>query len=138
MKRLLFVALLGISALASAHELTAEECPFYAGAVHFITEQRNAGKSVVDTQQDVMAGLAACHEKMGDKCPVKDGQDTERVLNFIKMTYALQIPEGKDIDVDATTAANEAACVAHAMRGSTPPPMTPDPSVPHSGPQIEG
>lgn len=119
---------------ANAHELTPAECPFYSGAARAIVQARNADKPVTEVVPEVMKALSEC--SADGSCPVKDGQDTKRVLDFVRETYSLVIPAGKEIDVDATTAKIEEECERAATKrpGDT---MKPDPKVPSTGKQVE-
>jgi len=137
MRKLLAVPFALMTYAASAHSPTAEECPFYLSAARAILNAYNAGVSATDLVPHVMKALTTC-SSLGT-CPVKDTEDVKRVMDFLKETYAFDMPKDSEYDVDATGAKIEDECEKAAQaKGQEDKKMTPDPSVPSSGKQIEG
>jgi hypothetical protein len=125
-----FVLAMLVCAVASAHDLTAEECPAYSELARIAITARNTGISSADFVPAIMKLMVA----QGSKFGVKDAEDIKRVMEFVRAVYGLDIPPGKHIDEDATVANVLHQCEVNT--GMHDKPMTPDPSVPYKGNQI--
>lgn len=130
--------MLGAVAACHAHEVEVDECAWYGGVAGMIASAKNGGASATELVPQLMTLITSC--STNGTCPVKDGQDTKRVLDFVRQTFELDT-KGQPIDADAVEAHILGECIKrapNAMKKSQPAePMTPDSNVPFSGPQIE-
>jgi len=131
---LLLISMLGAAAIAPAHQVTLEECPQYTQIAASIMGARNHGISATDLVPAVMRAITACQQAAD--CPIKDAEDTKRVMNFVKQTYALEISGTQEIDIEASAANIEHQCEVKA--GAVDKRMTPELGVPSTGKQVEG
>lgn len=129
---------------AQSHDLAQEDCIFYATAAKKIADARNKGESPVETVPHVLHLITSCYER-GDVCPIKDGQDSKRLMDFVRDVYTLENKE-KDaehalIDIEAVQNSIYQQCVDSVNRKQAKPeaptPMKPDQSVPFKGKQVE-
>jgi hypothetical protein len=126
-----FVLAMLVCAVASAHDITAEECPSYAELARIAVKARNNGLEPSYFVPNFMRLMT----EHGKDFAVKDAEDIKRAMEFVRAVNALDIPPGKHIDEDTTVANVLHQCEVNA--GMHDKPMTPDPSVPYKGNQIQ-
>jgi hypothetical protein len=132
-----FIAVISLcfACLAGAHEVQLDECAWYGGMAGMIALAKNNGMSEVDLRPRLMSFIFSCVSKDADACPIKDQEDRQLIVGYARRVYEMtQSP----IDADAVEAKITDECTIHAGVKATPEPMTPNPSVPYSGKQIEG
>lgn len=88
------VLFFGVYSCARAHEVQANECPFFGYSAGFISQDRNRGLSKQQTTERHLKSLKECME--GEKCTVQDGEDVQRILGFIDQIY--EVPADRRID----------------------------------------
>lgn len=122
------------ASVAQAHPMSAEECQWYGGMAGAIASAKNGGMSATELVPQLMTYISSC--SANGSCPVKDGQDTKRVIDYVHQVYELET-KGLPIDADAVEGKLIGECMNQVLNRAKPPAaMVPDPTVPSTGPQL--